>query len=155
MSGWKSVSKYRKINEFSDDPEDNKNPIDVQVGSRIRMRRIMLGYSAKLLSDAVGVTEAQLIKWENGADRVGSERLREISAALHESASAFFDDTDWSGVGTTADPGWVGSGDLSNGSSCAENQELFWAFSRITDAAARKRLLAFALALASDREPRN
>ena len=58
------------------------DPIDKHVGSRIRMRRIMLGMSQEALSDALGLTFQQVQKYEKGANRIGASRLWQIAEAL-------------------------------------------------------------------------
>lgn len=68
------------------------SPIDVHVGSRIRMRRKLLGYSQEKLGSSLGVTFQQVQKYERGANRVGSSRLYNIAQALDVPVSFFFDD---------------------------------------------------------------
>ena len=51
------------------------SPVDKHVGSRIRMRRMMLGFSQEKLGDALGLTFQQVQKYEKGANRVGASRL--------------------------------------------------------------------------------
>lgn len=68
------------------------NPIDVHVGSRIRMRRMMLGMSQEKLADGLGLTFQQVQKYEKGANRVGASRLQAISAILNVPVSFFFED---------------------------------------------------------------
>lgn len=51
------------------------NPIDVQVGNRIRVRRTLLGLSQERLADALGLAFQQVQKYERGANRVSSSRL--------------------------------------------------------------------------------
>jgi transcriptional regulator with XRE-family HTH domain len=58
------------------------NPIDKHVGSRVRMRRIMLGMSQTKLGDALGITFQQLQKNEKGTNRIGASRLQQISHIL-------------------------------------------------------------------------
>jgi len=58
------------------------DPIDKHVGSRIRMRRIMLGMSQEALSDVLGLTFQQVQKYEKGANRIGASRLWQIAEAL-------------------------------------------------------------------------
>ena len=142
-----------KDTEYCDKGEERENPVDSLVGSRIRMRRTILGYSAKLLSDALGVSVGQLTKWESGSSRVGAERLREISEFLHESPAAFFEDFETDPMRATANDAWTEWEETPNAVSSTENLELFWAFSRIADAEARKKVVALAVALASEREP--
>jgi len=144
-----------KDTEYWNKGDERENPIDTLVGSRIRIRRVMLGYSAELLSEALGVSVGQLTKWESGSSRVGAERLREISEFLHESPAAFFEDFETDPMSPTANRAWTEWEEPPNVASSAENLELFWAFSRIADAEARKKVVALAVALASEREPRN
>ena len=51
------------------------NPVDKYVGSRVRMRRIMLGMSQEKLGEALGLTFQQVQKYEKGTNRVGASRL--------------------------------------------------------------------------------
>lgn len=126
------------------------NSVDVQIGNRIRTRRVMLGYSEQRLSESLGVSLGQLMKWESGEDRVGAERLREISEILQESPLVFLQDA------TSERTGWIGSptsaelGEPPIAATASESLELFWAFARITDAEARRKVVAFAAALASN-----
>src|SRR6266568_3446549 len=57
-------------------------PIDLHVGSRVRMRRLMLKMSQKKLGDALGITFQQIQKYEKGANRIGASRLQHISEVL-------------------------------------------------------------------------
>lgn len=144
-----------KDTEYFSREDERENPIDTVVGSRIRMRRIMLGYSAELLSEALGISVRQLTNWESGSSRVGAERLLEISEFLHESPAAFFEDFETDPMHATANRAWTEWEETPNAASSAENLQLFWAFSRIADAEARKKVVALAVALASERELRN
>ena len=58
------------------------NPIDVHLGSRMRMRRIMLGMSQQKLGELLGLTFQQIQKYERGANRVGASRLWDLSRVL-------------------------------------------------------------------------
>jgi transcriptional regulator with XRE-family HTH domain len=73
---------------------DKPNPIDVQVGSRVRLRRNMLGLSQEKLGEAIGLTFQQVQKYERGANRIGASRLHELSRVLDVPVSFFFDDMD-------------------------------------------------------------
>jgi transcriptional regulator with XRE-family HTH domain len=153
--GRKTIVHLEKDAEYDSNASEHKNPVDALIGSRIRKRRIMLGYSETALGEALGVTEGQLAKWEVGLNRVEARRLKEISEFLQEPPSAFFEDFKVDRVSATANRAWVEWEEPANVASSAENLELFWAFSRIKDAKAREKVVAFAVALASDREPRN
>src|SRR5512137_2314224 len=67
------------------------NPIDKHVGSRVRMRRMMLGMSQEKLGDALGLTFQQVQKYEKGLNRIGASRLQQISKTLSVPPSFFFE----------------------------------------------------------------
>ncbi len=68
------------------------DPIDQHVGSRVKMRRLVLGISQEKLADAVGVTFQQVQKYEKGANRMGSSRLMQVANALKVTPAFFFED---------------------------------------------------------------
>ena len=72
-------------------PQKVPNPIDKHVGSRVRMRRMMLGMSQEKLGDALGLTFQQVQKYEKGSNRIGASRLQQISLILQVSVSFFFE----------------------------------------------------------------
>ena len=76
------------------------SPIDVYVGSRIRLRRTLVGASLEALGDALGLTYQQVQKYERGANRVSASKLFEISRFLDVAPAYFFD-----GLATDALPG--------------------------------------------------
>jgi len=67
------------------------NPIDKHVGSRVRMRRMMLSMSQEKLGDALGLTFQQVQKYEKGTNRIGASRLQQIAHILQVPVSFFFD----------------------------------------------------------------
>ena len=67
------------------------NPIDEHVGSRLRMRRMMLGMSQEKLAAAFGLTFQQVQKYEKGANRMGASRLQQAAQILHVSVPFFFE----------------------------------------------------------------
>jgi transcriptional regulator with XRE-family HTH domain len=73
------------------------NPIDLLVGSRIRMFRKGRKMSQAQLGKKLGVTFQQVQKYENGKNRVGASRLQMISTALDVPVGQFFTD----GAGTS------------------------------------------------------
>ena len=72
-------------------PPGVANPVDIHVGSRVRLRRTLLGLSQEKLGDAVGLTFQQIQKYERGANRIGSSRLFQFSQILDVPISFFFD----------------------------------------------------------------
>src|SRR5712664_2893543 len=71
--------------------EKSPNPIDKHVGSRVRMRRMMLGMSQTKLGDALGITFQQVQKYEKGTNRISASRLQQISHTLQLPVSFFFE----------------------------------------------------------------
>jgi transcriptional regulator with XRE-family HTH domain len=67
------------------------NPIDKHVGSRVRMRRMMLGMSQEKLGDALELTFQQVQKYEKGTNRIGASRLQQISHILQVPVAFFFE----------------------------------------------------------------
>ncbi|HEY5279790.1 MAG TPA: helix-turn-helix domain-containing protein [Pseudolabrys sp.] len=79
------------------------NPIDKHVGSRVRMRRMMLSMSQEKLGDALDLTFQQVQKYEKGTNRIGASRLQQIAHILQVPVSFFFE-------GAPASPGLSPSG---------------------------------------------
>ncbi len=51
------------------------NPMDIHVGSRVRLRRMLLGISQEKLGERLGLTFQQVQKYEKGVNRIGASRL--------------------------------------------------------------------------------
>ncbi|MFM2041568.1 MAG: hypothetical protein RLY86_144 [Pseudomonadota bacterium] len=67
------------------------DPIDMHVGSRIRLRRTLLGLSLDVLSGSLGLTYQQLQKYERGANRISASRLFQLAQSLDVPVGFFFD----------------------------------------------------------------
>ena len=67
------------------------SPIDAHVGSRMRMRRMMLGMSQEKLGDAFGLTFQQVQKYESGKNRMGASRLQQAADILGVEVPFFFE----------------------------------------------------------------
>jgi transcriptional regulator with XRE-family HTH domain len=67
------------------------HPTDEHVGSRVRMRRKMVGLTLEQLGAALGLSYQQVQRYENGRNRIGASRLKEIGHILGASASFFFE----------------------------------------------------------------
>ena len=84
-------------------PRGVLNPIDKHVGSRVRMRRLMLDMSQTDIAGALGLSFQQVQKYEKGTNRIGASRLQHISQILQAPVPFFFEGvTDASGVPPTA-----------------------------------------------------
>ena len=126
------------------------HPVDVHVGSRVRMRRTLLGMSQEKLGDALGLTFQQVQKYERGANRVGASRLFEISRVLDVPVSFFFEEM--SDETAALDQGQRGAAEASeeferDPLTKRETLELVRAYYRITDPRVRKRLFELTKAI--------
>jgi transcriptional regulator with XRE-family HTH domain len=70
---------------------EHPNPVDKYVGSRVRMRRRMLGMSQERLAEQLGLTFQQVQKYEKGINRISAGRLQQLSHILDVSVSYFFE----------------------------------------------------------------
>jgi transcriptional regulator with XRE-family HTH domain len=117
------------------------NPVDRYVGSRVRMRRIMLGMSQEKLGEALGLTFQQIQKYEKGTNRVGASRIQQISEVLQVPVSFLFEGGP-SGIvradnaGEEASPAYI-----SDFLATAEGLALTRAFTRIGDAKLRRSIV--------------
>lgn len=67
------------------------NPVDIYVGSRLKLRRLILGISQKKMAEKLGITFQQVQKYENGINRISASRLWDISKLLKVQVEYFFD----------------------------------------------------------------
>jgi transcriptional regulator with XRE-family HTH domain len=68
-----------------------REPVDKHVGSRVRMRRLMLEMSQTTLGNALGLTFQQVQKYEKGTNRIGAGRLLHIASILQVPIEFFFE----------------------------------------------------------------
>src|ERR1043166_861550 len=66
------------------------DPVDVEVGHRIRIERLARGLSQTALANQLGVTFQQVQKYEKGVNRVGAGRLTRIAEVLGVHVGTFF-----------------------------------------------------------------
>ncbi|MBA8851630.1 transcriptional regulator with XRE-family HTH domain [Ochrobactrum intermedium] len=125
------------------------NPIDVHVGSRIRLRRNMLGFSQEKLGENLGITFQQIQKYEKGTNRVGASRLQAISAILNVPVSFFFEDAPGSSnqAGFAEDNEATYVVDFLNSN---EGVQLTRAFTKISDPKVRRKIIDLVKSLAAD-----
>jgi transcriptional regulator with XRE-family HTH domain len=74
------------------------NPVDIEVGRRVRSRRVECGLSQTTLGDRLGITFQQVQKYESGANRIGAGRLQRIAEVLDVPVSFFFHEVDADGA---------------------------------------------------------
>lgn len=130
------------------------NPIDIHVGSRIRLRRTMLGMSQEKLGEALGITFQQIQKYEKGTNRVGASRLQNISTILNVPVSFFFEDA----PGEQAAGGTAGFSEAASSNyvvdflSSSEGLQLNRAFVKINDPKVRRKVVDLVKALSAEAE---
>jgi transcriptional regulator with XRE-family HTH domain len=131
------------------------NPIDKHVGSRVRMRRMMLNMSQEKLGDALGLTFQQVQKYEKGTNRIGASRLQQISNILQVPVSFFFDGAPHvpgaprsDGVGEAPSPAYV-----SDFLATSDGLALTKAFMRISDSKLRRRIVELVEQIATSEKP--
>jgi transcriptional regulator with XRE-family HTH domain len=128
------------------------NAIDRHVGSRLRMRRVLMGMSQEKLGEHLGVTFQQVQKYEKGMNRMGASRLQNASRALEVPVEFFFRDApQFEGPHKG---GHVSSDAVADGNHVAdflssnEGIELNQAFVRIKDRKLRRRIVELVRAAA-------
>jgi len=128
------------------------NPIDIHVGSRVRLRRMMLGMSQEKLGESLGITFQQIQKYEKGTNRIGASRLQHIARVLTVPVSFFFEDAPGGVAGS--ETGANGMAEQPSASyvvdflSSSEGIQLNKAFIRIKDAKLRRKVIELVRAMA-------
>lgn len=130
------------------------NPVDIHVGSRLRLRRTLLGLSQEKLGASVGLTFQQIQKYERGANRIGASRLYAFSRVLDVPVSFFFDEMpdEISGKSGKAKGGLserIQEEFSADPLAKRETLELVRAYYRIESASVRKRLFELAKSLSA------
>lgn len=133
--------------------ESGPNPVDVHVGSRVRLRRTLLGMSQEKLGEAIGLTFQQVQKYERGANRVGASRLFDLSRVLDVPVGFFFEEMS-DDVAASSPAQWPGSGRPVPEQELdpmvkRETLELVRAYYKIGEPSVRKRLFEMTKALAT------
>ena len=134
-------------------PSKPPNPVDRHVGSRVRMRRIMLGMSQEKLGEALGLTFQQVQKYEKGTNRVGASRIQQISEILQVPISFLFEGgpsgvASVEGYGEGASPAYV-----SDFLATSEGLALTRAFTRIADPKLRRSIVDLVEQIATREAP--
>jgi transcriptional regulator with XRE-family HTH domain len=127
------------------------NPIDKHVGSRVRMRRMMIGMSQEKLGEQLGITFQQIQKYEKGTNRIGASRLQQIASVLGVPVSFFFEGaptlepTSETGFSEAASPAYV-----SDFLATSDGLALTKAFMKVRDPKVRRRIVDLVEAIVAD-----
>ena len=129
------------------------HPVDVYVGSRVRLRRGELGMSQEKLAAELGLTFQQVQKYERAANRISASRLHRMGQVLGVEAPYFYEGYEEPGTpsGLAEPPAEAFASDPLQR---RETTELLVAFFAIEDPIVRRGLLDLAKGLAAGREPR-
>jgi transcriptional regulator with XRE-family HTH domain len=129
------------------------NPMDVHVGSRVRLRRMLLGMSQEKLGEHLGLTFQQVQKYEKGVNRIGASRLFDLAKVLGVPVQFFYDEAP---VGMQGAPLPIGFHDGPGESyvveflGSREGLELNKAFARISDSRVRRSIVELVRSLAGE-----
>jgi transcriptional regulator with XRE-family HTH domain len=129
-------------------PKKQANPIDIQVGNRVRIRRMLIGMSQERLGDLLGLTFQQVQKYEKGVNRIGAGRLFEVSRILNVPIDFFYEGVNAAQPGAGEAEGAPVMEFVSSG----EGLQLSLAFMKIKDTKVRKRVLDLVKSLAEEEE---
>lgn len=127
-------------------------PVDKHVGSRIRMRRLMLGMSQTTLATALGLTFQQVQKYEKGTNRVSASRLQHIATFLEVPIPFFFEGASHSSgtsnrMADAPSPAYV-----SDFLATSDGLSLTKAFMKIEDAKLRRCIVRLVEAITPERD---
>lgn len=128
------------------------NPVDIHVGSRVRLRRMLLGMSQEKLGEHLGLTFQQVQKYEKGANRIGASRLFDLARVLGVNVQFFYDEAPGSKADGNMAPGFAeapGESYVVEFLSTRDGLELNKAFVRISDPKVRKSIVELVRSLAT------
>ena len=141
----------RQNNVLSDMPKKQANPIDIQVGNRVRIRRMLIGMSQERLGDLLGLTFQQVQKYEKGVNRIGAGRLFEVARILNVPVDFFYE-----GLNSISEGGLgEGAPPVMEFISSGEGLQLSLAFMKIKDTKVRKRVLDLVKSLSEEEEQKS
>jgi transcriptional regulator with XRE-family HTH domain len=129
------------------------DPVDVEVGHRIRIERLSRGLSQTALASQLGVTFQQVQKYEKGVNRIGASRLFDLAHVLGVPVQFFYDDLPAAGSDAHAAVGFAdrpADSYVVDFLSSREGLELNKAFVKISDARARRAIVDLVRALAGN-----
>lgn len=124
------------------------NPVDLHVGSRVRMRRKILGVSQQQLADSLGLTFQQVQKYERGANRISASKLYAVATALQTPVSYFFEGLADPQTGAPDGPGDASALAVQSFLNTPEGLELAALFARLGRGAVRRQVLHLVRAVA-------
>lgn len=131
----------------------NPNPIDVHVGSRVRMRRMLIGMSQEKLGEQLGLTFQQVQKYEKGSNRVSASRLFQMGRILGVAVQYFFEELPLASASALPEMGFAESAGeplIMDFLTSSEGLQLNKAFTQIKDPSVRRKVVELVRTLAGD-----
>jgi transcriptional regulator with XRE-family HTH domain len=123
--------------------------VDLHVGRRLKLRRLLLGLSQERLGELLGLTFQQIQKYERGTNRLGASRLYDAARALGVDVGFFFEELDALSDGLAEHAiGYLGEPVCGPAERRRDTLELVRAFERIDDPELRRRVLDVTRAVA-------
>ena len=149
------VSKTANVGRSAQDARGTRrpNPIDAHVGSRVRMRRMLLSMSQEKLGGYLGLTFQQVQKYEKGVNRIGASRLYDMAKALGVPVQFFYEDAPGKDSATGSVTGFSETPDenyVVEFLASREGLELNKAFVKITDPRLRRTVIDLIRSLSGD-----
>ena len=129
------------------------NPMDIHVGTRVRLRRMLLGMSQEKLGEHLGLTFQQVQKYEKGVNRIGASRLFDLAKVLGVQIQFFFDEAPVGFHGAAHAAGFAekpAESYVVEFLSSREGLELNKAFSKITDPKMRRSIVDLVKSMAGE-----
>lgn len=129
------------------------NPIDAHVGTRVRLRRMLLGMSQEKLGEHLGLTFQQVQKYEKGVNRIGASRLFDLARVLAVPIQFFYDEAPADLTETVAMSGFAdrpAESYVVEFLSTREGLELNKAFVKITDPKVRRSVVDLVRSLSGE-----
>jgi len=128
-------------------PKKQTNPVDIQVGNRVRIRRMLIGMSQERLGELLSLTFQQVQKYEKGVNRIGAGRLFDVARILGVPIDYFYE-----GIHSQSNEGVAedGAPPVMEFVSSGEGLQLSLAFMKIKDAKVRKRVLDLVKSLSEE-----
>jgi transcriptional regulator with XRE-family HTH domain len=128
-----------------------KDPLDIHVGSRVRMQRLLRKLTQQDLADALGLSFQQIQKYEKGKSRIGAARLQLIARTLSVPVAFFFEGSpveqgeapDMPDLNTSSDAAFV-----HRMAAMSDGLRLARAFTSISDSSVRRQIVDIVESLA-------
>ncbi|SNS45777.1 Helix-turn-helix [Tardiphaga sp. OK246] len=126
------------------------NEVDVHIGKRLRMRRLMMNMSQEALANEIGLTFQQVQKYEKGANRISAGRMQQIAAILKVPVTFLYDGLQNRGGAVSE----VGINVIEQFLSTKDGLALITAFSQVEDRKLRQSIVDLVKTIVAEHKPK-